>query len=68
MRGARIEVSNLIFVDDTDFIASSDDEIQDIRVKVNSSANRYGMDINARKSKVMEHEKRRSNTSVSYHG
>ena len=62
-------LSNLIFADDIDLIAGSNDELQTLTNKLSSSASRYGMQISAEKSKIMiNSNKRNLHTNIQLYG
>ena len=46
-------VSNLRFANDIDLIASCEDELRDLTERLDTTARKYGMEINGEKSKVM---------------
>jgi len=46
-------VNNLTFADDIDLIAESQKQLQELTDKANESSKRFGLKINAEKTKVM---------------
>ena len=50
--GGRI-ITNLRFADDIDGLAGSEDELKELTAKLEKTAEAYGMEINAEKTKVM---------------
>ena len=47
-------ITNLHFADDIDGLAGSEDELKELAAKLEKTAEAYGMEINAEKTKVME--------------
>ena len=61
-------LSNIRFADDIDLIAGSNDELQTLKQAINS-ASRYGMQINAEKSKIMINSNNRNlHTKIQLYG
>ena len=51
IRGQR--VTNMRFADNIDLVAESQDQLQELRDRVNKSSKRFGLKINAQKNKKM---------------
>ena len=48
-----ITINNQRFADDIDLIASNEEELKEITVKLDETSRKYGMGISTEKSKVM---------------
>ena len=56
-------ISNLRFADDIDSIAGSNDDLQTLINELSNSTSRYGMQISAKKSKIMINSNNRNTHS-----
>lgn len=61
-------LNNLRFADDIDLIADSPDQVQELTNKVNASSKRFGLKINAEKTKTMTIGKQHKELEVTLNG
>ena len=57
-------VTNLRFVDDTDLVAESQDQLQELTDGASKSSKRFGLKINAQKTKAMTVGRTRNDTTI----
>ena len=50
---ARININNLIYVDDTTLMAESEEELKSILMKVKEESEKVGLKLNIQKTKIM---------------
>ena len=61
-------VCNLRFADDIDLMAGSNEELQDLTNRLTNSANAYGMEVSAEKSKIMVNSRNNRTSTITMNG
>ncbi len=60
-------ISNIRYADDTALLAESQEQLQKMITKINNSCKKFGMSLNAKKTKVMIVEKKESREQLKIH-